>query len=88
VSLFHACRLFRRATGSTIHRFHEELRLRHALARVLDTDEPLARIAVALGFANQGHFGNRFRRRFGVAPGAARSQRARSRPGWRPPTWP
>jgi AraC-like DNA-binding protein len=29
-------------------------------------------IALATGFANQGHFGNHFRRRYGLPPGEAR----------------
>ena len=72
VSVFHACRAFRRATGGSLHRFQRELRLRHALALVLGTDRPLVEIAYATGFANQGHFGNQFRERFGLSPGAAR----------------
>ena len=73
VSPFDACRLFRRATGSTIHRYQLELRLRHALTLLLDTGRPLADIALSTGFANQGHFGNHFRRRYGVSPGRART---------------
>ena len=72
VSPHHACRAFRRATGRTIHAHHEDVRLRHALALVLDTERPLAEVAAATGFANQGHLGNRFRRRFGTSPGRAR----------------
>jgi AraC-like DNA-binding protein len=72
VSPHHACRAFRRATGRTIHAHHEDVRLRHALGLVLDTDRPLAEIATTTGFANQGHLGNRFRRRFGTSPGRAR----------------
>lgn len=73
VSVFHACRLFRRATGTTIHRHHVELRLRHALALLLDTRRPIAEIAAHTGFANQAHLGNRFRARFGVTPAQARA---------------
>ena len=72
VSPAHACRAFRRATGTTIHGRVVETRLRHALALVVDTDEPLATIAAATGFANQGHLGNAFRARFGTSPGRAR----------------
>ena len=83
VSVFHACRAFRRATGGSLHRFQRELRLRHALALVLDTDRPLGEIAYAVGFANQGHFGNQFRDRFGVPPGVARrAPRRISRREW------
>jgi AraC family transcriptional regulator len=72
VSMFHACRAFRRAMGISIHRYQAELRLRHALALVLDTSRPLTDVAYDTGFANQGHFGNAFRKRFGAAPSAVR----------------
>jgi AraC family transcriptional regulator len=72
VSVAHACRAFRRATGATIHARVREARLRHALALLLDTDRPIADIAIDVGFANQGHLGNAFAARFGVSPGRAR----------------
>ena len=72
LSPFAACRLFPRATGFTIHQYQIELRLRHALALLLETRRSLADIALEAGFANQGHFGNHFRRRYGVTPGQAR----------------
>lgn len=75
LSPFHACRVFRRATGFSIHGYQRETRLRHALALVLDTDRPIAQIAVDLGFANQGHLTNLFRRRFRTTPARARKGR-------------
>lgn len=72
VSVFHACRAFKRATGTSIHRHHQELRLRHALAMLLETDLPLAQVAIEVGFANQPHFTNRFRQRFHATPRAVR----------------
>lgn len=72
VSLFHACRVFRRETGLGIHRYHQEVRLRHALAMLLDTDCPVADVAAVVGFANQAHLTNLFRRRFGTTPVSAR----------------
>jgi AraC-like DNA-binding protein len=71
-STFHCCRAFRRVTGKTIHSQLVETRLRHALAWLLDTRLPLSEVALISGFANQGHLGNAFRRRFGVSPGVAR----------------
>jgi AraC-like DNA-binding protein len=73
-SVFHTCRVFQRTTGHTIHGFRRELRLRHALARVLDGDEPLAEVAAATGFASQSHLTNLFRARFGVTPARARTR--------------
>jgi AraC-like DNA-binding protein len=72
-SMFHACRVFRATTGTTIHGFRRELRLRHALARILGGDEPLSAIALATGFASQSHLTNRFRARFGLTPARART---------------
>jgi AraC family transcriptional regulator len=76
-SMFHACRVFRATTGATIHGFRRELRLRHALARLLDGDEPLTAIALATGFASQSHLTNRFRARFGITPARARTRDGR-----------
>jgi AraC-like DNA-binding protein len=72
-SVFHTCRVFRATTGTTIHGFRRELRLRHALARILDGREPLTEIAAATGFASQSHLTNLFRARFGITPARART---------------
>jgi AraC family transcriptional regulator len=73
-SVFHTCRVFRATTGATIHGFRRELRLRHALARILDGGESLTHIAVATGFASQSHLTNLFRARFGITPARARTR--------------
>lgn len=75
-SVFHACRVFRRATGTTLHGYRRELRLRHALAMLIDGDEPLAEIAAQAGFASQSHLTNLFRTRFRRTPGQVRAARA------------
>jgi AraC-like DNA-binding protein len=72
VSTAHACRAYRRVRGTTIHARVNEVRLRQALALVIDTDRELAAVATETGFANQGHLGNAFRARFGTSPGRAR----------------
>ncbi len=72
LTVFHACRVFKRATGCTIHGYQQEIRLRHALACLLETRRPIADIALELGFANQGHLTNRFRRRFRTTPARVR----------------
>jgi AraC-like DNA-binding protein len=71
-SEFHLCRAFRRATGVTIGAFARELRLRHALALVLDTTQPLVDVALATGFSSHAHLTTQFRARFGRTPQAAR----------------
>src|SRR5262249_2847470 len=57
VSVFHACRAFRRVTGGSLHRFQRELRLRHALALVVGTHRPLTEIAYVARFAQPLQFG-------------------------------
>jgi AraC-like DNA-binding protein len=74
VSPFHACRVFRRATGAGIHAYRRELRLRHALAMLVDGAAPIADVAAEAGFASQSHLTNRFRERFGVTPARARRE--------------
>jgi AraC family transcriptional regulator len=71
-SVFHLCRLFRAATGTTIHAYRNEVRLRAALARVLDTRRDLSSIALDLGYATHSHFTAAFRACYGITPSAAR----------------
>lgn len=75
-TVFHACRVFRRATGTTLHGYRRELRLRHALAMLIDSDAPLADIAASTGFASQSHLTNQFRARFATTPGRVRAARS------------
>lgn len=77
-SPWHLCRVFRRETGLSIHRYLERLRLREALASLLESDVDLTRLALRLGYSSHSHFTAAFRREFGVTPSAAR--RAAPRP--------
>jgi AraC-like DNA-binding protein len=70
-SPFHLARVFRRDAGQTIHAYVHQLRLRTALARVMDRED-LSRVAADLGYASHSHFTALFRRAFGVPPTAAR----------------
>ena len=71
-SPYHLSRLVAADVGVPIYRLVIQLRLRAALDRVLDSREPLSGVAFDAGFASQSHFGDAFRREFGLAPGAAR----------------
>jgi transcriptional regulator GlxA family with amidase domain len=51
------------------------LRVAFARARLADTDEPIAAIALAAGFADQSHFTNVFRALTGLAPADYRRRR-------------
>jgi AraC-like DNA-binding protein len=69
-SPFHACRIFRRRTGHTLHGYLTEQRLRAALTRLAsgEGERDLVALARALGFATHSQFTMHFRRAFGVTP--------------------
>ncbi len=75
VSPFHLCRVFRAATGRTLHGYVTDLRLHRGLERILDGEPNLAALAVDLGFATHSHFTQAFRRRFGMSPSKVRARR-------------
>lgn len=74
-SPFHLGRLFRAATGLSLHRAVTRLRLREALERVLDEPTALSRIALDAGFASHSHLTDAFRAEYGVAPARLRGRR-------------
>lgn len=75
-SPFHLSRLFRRATGLTLHRALMRFRLREGLERLLDAPERISSIALDVGFATHGHFTDAFRAEYGCAPRVAREMAA------------
>jgi AraC-like DNA-binding protein len=72
-SPFHLARLFRAATGSSIHSYLIDLRARNALARLADGERDLAGLAFELGFADHAHLTRTLGRRFGATPSALRA---------------
>jgi AraC-like DNA-binding protein len=74
VSPFRLCRAFRAATGQTLTRFRDTLRLRLALDRLRDPSVDLTDLSLDLGYASHSHFTARFRRHFGIVPSAARAR--------------
>jgi AraC family transcriptional regulator len=72
VSVYHLCRVFRRATGTTLWAELQALRVDAALARLAGGDDDLTAIGLAAGFAHHSHFGTAFRRRLGLTPSQAR----------------
>lgn len=73
-STYHLCRLFRRQTGMTVHRYLSRLRLRAAVDRLQEHRADLAKLANDLGFASHSHFCDAFRREFGVPPSIMRQR--------------
>lgn len=78
-SPFHFARIFRRYSGMGIHEFVVDLRLRAALSRILLGERNISAAALSAGFSSHSHFTAAFRRKFGLAPSAARQLDERSR---------
>lgn len=68
VSPFHLCRVFRAVTGSTMHAWQMELRLRTALEQLEGAPGAISRVAHECGFPSHSHFVLWCRRRFGRPP--------------------
>jgi AraC family transcriptional regulator len=75
LSPHHFARAFRTSTGATPRAFIERRRIERARALIDTTDQPLAEIAAAAGFATQSHFTTAFRRATGFTPAAYRRGR-------------
>jgi AraC family transcriptional regulator len=72
MSAFRFARGFKKATGSSPHQFLLERRVEFAKNLLRSTDQKLADIAHAAGFANHSHFAQVFRRRCQMTPMAYR----------------
>lgn len=68
-------RAFRRKLGMSVTAYARMLRLERATHAVASTDDPLARIAIDAGFADQSHFTRSFKRHHGLTPGRYRRAR-------------
>ena len=71
-SPFHLARVFRRATGSTIHSYGRQVRLRRSLDAVLDGGRSLTEVALDHGFSSHSHYTREFSRCFGRPPSEVR----------------
>lgn len=74
----HLASSFRRHYEQSVGEYLRERRIEIACQKVSESDEPLAGIALATGFASQSHFAQTFRRVTGMTP-------ARYRAAWRAP---
>jgi AraC-like DNA-binding protein len=69
LSPFHFLRMFRKEMGMPPHAYLCQLRVA-AGRRLLLAGVPPAKVALRIGFTDQSHFSHRFRRTYGVSPGA------------------
>ena len=71
---FHLARLFRQATGHSLHGYRTELRLRSALDHLASSSCDLVTLALSLGYSSHSHFTRVFRHAFGVTPSSVRGR--------------
>ena len=64
----HLARVFRRHHGCSPGVCVRRLRLRHACARLAESDDPIAAVALASGYADQSHLSRHVKRALGVTP--------------------
>jgi AraC family transcriptional regulator len=69
----HLATMFRRCFGRTVATYVRQLRVELACRELLDSNAPLADIALAAGFSDQSHFGRRFKEAIGVTPAVYRN---------------
>jgi AraC-like DNA-binding protein len=67
-------RFFRRAAGTTLTEYLNELRVGYACARLCGSDDTIASVAYASGFESLPYFNRRFRALKGMSPGVFRRQ--------------
>ena len=80
LSPFHFARAFKRATGTTPHRYLTYRRIERGKALIAKGELPLAEVAEECGFSSQAHFTRRFKQFVGNTPGDYR-RIAGDRPG-------
>jgi AraC-like DNA-binding protein len=68
LSRFHLCRVFQKTVGVSPHIYQIQRRVDRA-RRLLLKGLPLCQVSSELGFADQSHFGEHFKRVVGVTPG-------------------
>lgn len=71
----YAGRIFREATGTTLHQYIVHKRMKYALTLLRSTNKSVAEIAVEVGYENVSHFISNFRDCFGETPKKLRAAR-------------
>lgn len=80
VSVFYLARIFRRATGFTLHGYLKRLRVRAALPGIADRRVPLDEVAAAVGYTSPSYFARVVREATGLTPRELRQMIAATDP--------
>jgi AraC family transcriptional regulator len=80
----HGARTFRREFGCSVGAYVRRRRIEYACRTLVRTEDSLASIALASGFADQSHFSRRFKELIGLTPSAFRAARSTRSPHARP----
>jgi AraC family transcriptional regulator len=75
LSVAHFARSFKRSFGESPHAHLINKRLEKACYLIMTTSTPLAEIALSVGFSDQSHLIQRFKKAFGQSPTAWRRER-------------
>jgi AraC family transcriptional regulator len=82
LSRYRLCRVFRAATGRTLHAYRDQLRLRSALEALASPSPDLTTLALDLGYSSHSHFTANFMRVFGLPPSQARRRLSATAGRW------
>lgn len=66
---------FKQKFGTTVFQYLFEYRMQLAVRYLLDSNQPIGDIGMALGYDYQSHFCTAFRRKFGISPSEFRNKR-------------
>jgi AraC-like DNA-binding protein len=66
--------LVRRLTGQSLYRWIVERRMAAACALLLETEQTVDQVAIAVGYQNSSHFSRQFRQSFGMPPKVWKNQ--------------
>jgi AraC family transcriptional regulator len=72
MSAFYLSRVFKEALGQSPHQYVLGRRVERAKELLRDTSDPIADVALSVGFSSQSHLSNWFRRLVGVTPSTYR----------------
>ncbi len=81
MSKFHFLREFKKTTGETPYQFVLKVRLSEAERLLIESNSKISDIAYELGFNDQSHFTNAFRKAKGISPQSFRKSKILHTPG-------